>query len=79
LRAVLREAGVHIYLDSDDPLMVGGGYLAVHAASDGQKVIRNSRPAEWVDVRTGAVLARRAAELQVEMSRGETLVLSLSA
>jgi len=79
LRAVLREAGVHIYLDSDDPLMVGGGYLAVHAASRGQKVIRNSRPAEWVDVRTGAVLARRAAELQVEMSRGETLVLSLSA
>lgn len=78
LRALLREAGVHVYLETDDPLMVGGGYVAVHAASEGEKVIRSPGATDWVNVRTGETLARGAAELRVTMSRGQTLLVSLA-
>lgn len=72
LRQWLRDAGVHIYCDTDDPIMVGGGYIAIHAASDGAKTIINPTPARWDDVRTGQVLASAARSITVNMSLGET-------
>jgi len=77
LRELLREAGVHIYLETDDPLMVGGGYLAVHAARAGAKTLHARAPTTWTDARTGKMLAREADHLTVEMPRGQTLLLSL--
>jgi len=77
LRELFREAGVHVYLDSDDPLLVGGGYLAVHAAADGEKLLQSPSPVDWLDVRTGQRLARATDRLSVRLSRGQTLLLSL--
>ena len=78
LRGVLHEGGVHTYLETNDPLMVGGGYIGIHAASDGWKTINNPIRADWVNARTGETLARDTAELVIEMARGETLLLSVS-
>ena len=39
MRAALRDAGAHVYLESDDVLAAGRGYVMVHAASDGEKRI----------------------------------------
>ena len=40
LRAAFREAGAHVWMDTDDVIAAGRGYLMVHAASDGVKTIR---------------------------------------
>ena len=77
LRAIFRGAGAHVWLETDDPVMVGGGYVAVHASSAGRKPLRSPSPVDWVNVRSGQTLARRSAEVAVDMSRGETLLLSL--
>ncbi|HVF10711.1 MAG TPA: beta-galactosidase, partial [Abditibacteriaceae bacterium] len=63
LRGVLQAGGVHSYLETDDPLMVGGGYIGIHAASDGQKSIHNPVRADWANVRTGETLARHNTKL----------------
>jgi hypothetical protein len=77
LRALLERSGVHIYLESDDPLMVGGGYVALHASTAGTKTIRNSAPVVWTDIRTGKTLARDVSQLTIEMTKGQTLILAL--
>ena len=77
LRQLLRDAGVHVYLDTDDPLMVGGGYVALHTAAEGRKLIRNPAPASWVNARTGKALAEHSAEIAVDAARGETLLLEV--
>jgi hypothetical protein len=77
LRGILISAGVHIYLDTGDPVMAGGGYIAVHAASEGIKRIRNRRVADWRNARTGKLLIRRSPELCIRMRRAETLILRL--
>ena len=77
IRQILKNANVHSYLDSPDPLMVGGGYLAIHAAGAGEKHLRNPLPVSWTNARSGEVLARNTKELTVEMAHGETLILSL--
>jgi len=45
-RRASRDAGIHIYLDTDNVVMIGGGYLAVHAASAGKKIIRYPAPVD---------------------------------
>jgi len=77
LRKVLPSAGVHTYLDSNDHLLVGGGYIAIHAASDGEKTIHNPVAANWVNVRSGENLAQNAMQLSLEMKLGETVILSV--
>lgn len=77
LQELMREAGVHIYLDTSDVLMAGGDYIAVHAATDGIKTIRNPNTADWINVRTGHDVERAAESISVEMERGETLIVAL--
>jgi len=77
IQQLLRAAGVHVYVDSPDPLMVGADYIALHAATDGIKLIRNPSPATWTDVRTNETIADNSDEVRVNMKRGQTLILSL--
>jgi hypothetical protein len=77
LREIFRQAGAHIWLETDDPLSVGGGHVAVHAASAGRKVLKSPAPADWVNVRSGETIGRNAAEAAVDLSRGQTLLASL--
>lgn len=77
IRQFLHAARVHIYSESDDPLTVGGGYLSVHAASDGVKHLRWPNAANWTDVRTGRMLGRATCEISVHMTRGQTLILAV--
>jgi hypothetical protein len=77
LRDIVRSAGAHVYLESDDTLLVGGGYVALHAASDGLKTLRWPHPVSWKDERTGEMLAVRSEALHVPLQRGQTLLLSV--
>lgn len=79
LRRWLADMGVHVYLDTDDPLMVGNGYVAVHAAHDGVKTLRLPRAADWTDARTDERLAERAAAVTLELATGQTALLRVEA
>jgi hypothetical protein len=77
IRRILRDSGVHLYLETDDPVMVGADTVAIHAAANGSKLIRIPRPATWRNVRTGETVATNAEQLTMEMRRGETLILEV--
>ncbi|MCE9592034.1 MAG: hypothetical protein K8S99_16120 [Planctomycetes bacterium] len=77
MRSFFRPAGVHIYLDTDDVLMVGGGYVAVHASGSGSKTLRGRRPTTWINARTGKTLANGAAEVTLHLERGQTVLLEV--
>jgi hypothetical protein len=77
LRNIARAAGVHVYIASGDSVYTDGQYLAVHAASDGEKTVTLPEARRIVDVRSGEVLARHADRVKRTMKLGETLFLEL--
>jgi len=74
LRGVAREAGVHLYLDTDDHVVSDGRYLFVHAVTAGEKRVALPRPAKVTDALTGEALAT-GDQLTLTMEAGETRVI----
>jgi hypothetical protein len=77
LRDIARDAGAHVYLDTDDALDTDGRYACIHAKTAGEKTLRLPREGKVVDVMTGRVLTPRAAAVALEMAAGETVLLEL--
>lgn len=77
LKELVREAGGHVYLDTEDVLMVGGGYVALHAASTGEKRLALPHPSRITDLRTGDVLLAEGTEVTIPMQHGQTLLLQV--
>lgn len=50
LRATFAKAGAHIWMDSDDFVLPGRGYVMVHAKSSGEKRVTLPAPADLVEV-----------------------------
>lgn len=79
LRAALAEAGAHIWLDSDDFVLPGRGYLMVHAATAGEKRLVLPKSCDVVEV-FGAVPGRKGITTFTDrMYKGETRVYRLEA
>lgn len=78
LRSLLQQSGAHVYAEHDDNLMVGSGYLALHAASTGLKTLRLPKPATWTDLRNGTVVARNAERIVIHANLGQTLLFAFS-
>ena len=72
LREIARLAGAHVYLRSDDVVLAGGGLVAVHATSDGEKVLHLPRGTTAKDAWTRASIGGPATTLRFVMKRGET-------
>lgn len=77
LRRLFRQSGAHVYTEQGDTLMVGGGYLALHAASTGRKTLRLPKSARWTDARKGVVVAANRECIQVPASAGQTLLYAI--
>ncbi len=77
LRRLLRKSGAHVFVESEDNLMAGCGYLALHTASAGPKTLNLPQPARWTDLRSGAVVAHHAAQITVEAAFGQTLLYAI--
>jgi len=77
IRNIAREAGVHIYCDSNDFVAANNWLLCVCAASSGTRTIRLPRQASVTDAMTGEETARNASAFEVEMKYGETRVWTL--
>lgn len=77
LRGIYRSAGTHVWIDTDDVLMAGCGFVAVYGARAGDKCIDAGRPVTWVDVRTSLVVSRDTERLNIPVKVGETALFEL--
>ena len=73
-KAKFREAGAHVWLETDDVLAAGRGYVMVHAASDGEKAIRLPGTFDAREIFGASPARKGASEIVETMKRGETRV-----
>jgi hypothetical protein len=74
MRSALRDAGAHIWIDSDDVLTAGRGYVMLHASSDGEKKIRLPAESDVTEI-FGASPPRKSVSMISEtLKLGETRV-----
>lgn len=78
LRALAREAGVHLYNDRDDTLYASRSYLTLNADGAGERTLRFPKPVDLFDPFTGRTIACRVNELVRELRDKETLLIRYS-
>ena len=74
LRATLAAAGAHIWLDSDDFVLPGRGYLMVHAAKAGEKRIVLPEACNLVEIYGQAPERRNVTAFTDNLYKGETRI-----
>ena len=77
LRNVMKQSGVHLYLDSDDVISADDRFLAVTACSAGTKTLTLRAAATVRDACTGRPVAESTAKFELPMSAGETRLFEL--
>jgi len=78
LMGAFRDAGVHVYSATGDPLQVGAGFTCLHTATPGEKVIHLPHPADVTDVATGRLLGRGLSEIRAAADAGQTFLWRLT-
>ena len=78
LRSIWKAAGAHIYLDADDVLYAGRGWVSVHTISGGQRTIRLPFAARVEDAFEGKLLAESAQQLDLDLPPNSTTLLRVS-
>lgn len=76
-RKYAKEAGVHIYCDSDDVLFAGFGYITFHAAFPGRKVIRLPENSTVRDLFSGEVLAEKTDRFSFDVGLHESRIFEI--
>lgn len=74
MRGALRDAGVHIWLDSDDVFAAGRGYVMVHAAGDGRKSVKLPYSADACEIFSAMPPQKGVNAIETPLKRGETRV-----
>ncbi len=72
LRELWKEAGVHVYLDSDDVLYIGRGWLCIHTLAGGEKVVRFPFNAELFEPLSGEVISESSNHIKLNLKPGST-------
>ena len=72
LRGIWRGASVHVYIDNDDILYAGNGWLGIHTAEGEEKQISLPFPANITDPLNGNELAVSSRSFRVYMAAGTT-------
>lgn len=77
MRNLAREAGVHIWLATDDALYTDGQYVGVHAATAGTKTVALPGRFKVVNAITGQPVPGDGSTVTVSMKQAETVLLRL--
>ena len=72
LRALARDAGVHIYLEEDDFFNANNVVCVLHARDAGEKEIRLRTPGDLYDLLNDRQLAAAASSVKVALHEGQT-------
>jgi hypothetical protein len=75
LRALARYAKLPVLATSDDPVYFGHGFLALHAASDGERTIHLPEPAAVRDLLTSQTWPAGTKSVTLPFRYGQTLLL----
>ena len=76
LRLLAKVGGLPVLSDQNDPLFCGHGFILVHAASDGQKVIQlPDHAAETVELFSGQTWPAGTKAVTVDMKLGDNILL----
>jgi len=78
LRNLWRQAGVHLYCDSDDILYAGRGWLCLHSVPGGRREIRLPFPARIVNPITQRVIHPSASTCVVDLPENSTTLLRVT-
>lgn len=74
LRLVAREAGVHLFAETDCNVYANGRFLALHASQDGPVAVNIGKATQVSDVLSGEPVAR-GPRFALPLKRGDTRVL----
>jgi ATP-dependent Clp protease adapter protein ClpS len=78
LRQIIKTAGVHLYLDTDDVFYANKRFIAIHATQEGRKEICLPQTVHRVtDAYTDEVLAENTDRIELDISFGHTCMLRL--
>ena len=77
LRNVAKEAGVHLYTQSDDVVAAGNGFVAIHASTAGKKRLSLRDKCTPRDAPSGDVAGHATDLLEFAMRKGETRVFTI--
>ena len=72
LRRLAKNAGVHLYVESDDLIYATQGFLAIFAGEDGRKRLRLPKACDLYDPYDKKMDARGTREFALEMKKGDT-------
>ena len=76
-RHICREAGVHQYLDSDDVVYAGYGWLGIHSIEGGERVVRFPFEADVRNAFSGRILGTKVWSLPLRIEPRSTLLLQI--
>jgi hypothetical protein len=71
LRALARAAGAHVWLETDDVVIVGNDFVALHASTPGAKTLLVPAGETITDAAPGRAIPQ-SGRVTVSMQRGET-------
>ena len=74
LRDAFRAAGVHVWMESNDIIAVGRGYLMVHAATDAKKTVNLPGVFNVSEIFGASADRKGVSVIKEHMKRGETRV-----
>jgi len=78
LRELWRKAGVHLYVDSDDVIHAGRGWLGLHTVVGGPRQVRLPFRARITDVFSGETLADGATSVELRLPPRSTTLLRVT-
>jgi len=78
LRELWRKAGVHLYVDSDDVIHAGRGWLGLHTVVGGPRHVSLPFPARITDVFSGETLADNATSVELRLPPRSTTLLRVT-
>ena len=77
MRNLMRQAGVHLWADTDDALYADGCFVALHASAEGAKTIHLPRGTALRRVITGQPVSAQGQDVSVILKRADTVLLEL--
>ena len=79
VRNAFRDAGVHVWMDTDDVFSAGRGYVTVHASSDGNKKVELPEVSNVSEIFAASHDRKGVKAIRENMRKGETRVWRLHA
>lgn len=72
LRAIAREAGIHVYSEDGDVVLPGRSFLTLHAREAGEKHIRLPHPMDVYECYDGRLIGRQLTEFRDPLAKHAT-------